>query len=240
MSVALKKILFPLMPSSVLRMLRGKHYVKKFNELDGTEEPEMKVIHSLVRPGDLVLDVGSNFGTYTKFLSERVGANGHVHAFEPVPEVLGYLKANLSQAEIKNVTAHAFALAHKKGEAQFRIPKFDHSGENFYEAHLTDHKGDITVQTEKLDNLDFSKKINFIKCDVEGAELQVLVGGARRITKDKPAIMLEINDSLKSDKASSIIEFLEELGYQLKYLGDGELSNSESRFQGVNYFFLPK
>jgi len=187
-----------------------------------------------------ILDVGANFGTYTKFLAELVGKTGEVHAFEPIPEVKGYLEDNLAQAGIENVKVYSLALSNVEGTSNFKIPKFEHSGDNFYEAHLTSLDGDITVNTEKLDNFKFEKGVNFIKCDVEGAELLVLEGALELLKVDRPILMLEINDSLKSKKAEELISFLKNLDYQLKYLGDGELSNSESRFQGVNYFFVPQ
>ncbi len=223
-----------------MRMLRSKHYLKKFSELTGDDEPEMKVISSLVKKGDTVLDIGANFGSYTKFLAKQVGEEGTVHSFEPIPEVYGYLKANIQSVDLSNVKLHNCALSDFVGSAQFSIPKFEHSGENFYEGHLTENEGDITVDVKKLDEMTFDQLISFVKCDVEGAELKVLEGAKEFIRKNKPIWMLEINFELETPEAQEIIDFMTTVGYEINFLHEGELITSKPSTHGVNYFFLQK
>ncbi|MFK7755374.1 MAG: FkbM family methyltransferase [Flavobacteriales bacterium] len=240
MSSLTKRLLFPLLPAGMIRALRKKHYLRKFQELTGSDEPEMKVIASLIKHGDHVLDIGANFGAYTKFLSEAVGELGSVNAFEPIPEVFGYLESNVKSLSCKNVTLHNCALSDKSGEAEFTIPKFDHSGENFYEAHLTEGTGDIKVHVKRLDELELPEKVSFIKCDVEGAEINVLKGAKAFIYKHRPVWMLEMNEGTESITAKEIISFLESYNYKLKFLGNEVLTDKSSSFQGVNYFFIPE
>lgn len=234
-----KRLLFPLIPNSILRKLRGRHYLKKFADLTGEEEPEMKIIRELVQPESVVLDVGANFGCYTKFLSSLVGQNGRVHSFEPIPEVFGYLKSNINSERISNVELHNCALSDKSGKAQFSIPKFKHTGENFYEGHLTEGNGDLSVEVNTIDELGISGNISFIKCDVEGAELKVLKGAVNLIKKSKPIWMLEINSDLTSDGAQQIINFMHESGYKMSFVDEDKLVDDSPTNHGVNYFFMP-
>ena len=48
-------------------------------------EPELDLLPSLVKPGDVVLDVGANYGLYSHYMGRLVGPSGHVYAFEPIP-----------------------------------------------------------------------------------------------------------------------------------------------------------
>lgn len=236
----LKSIFFKVAPSSVISSMRKRHYLKRFKDLDGSEEPEMQVIKQLVKKGSTVLDVGANFGVYSKLLSGLVGSEGKVYAFEPIPEVQKFLANNLKQCSILNVELLPFALADYSGEAHFHLPKFSHSGVNYYEGHLTQENGDIKVQVRSLDELNLNEKVSFIKCDVEGAELEMLKGSEKLLRKDKPIIILEINGSLENGKAPLVLEFLTSLDYAIKYFDGENLTQKANAQSGVNYFFFPK
>ncbi len=234
-----KRILFPLLPKKVLKKMRGRHYLNKFSELTGEDEPEMLVIKTLISENDVVLDIGANFGAYTKFFTDAVGAGGMVYSFEPIPEVNGYLRANLLSCDIKNVKVQDFALSDTSGKASFSIPKFDHSGENFYEGHLTDGEGDIIVEVKRLDDLELQEKVSFVKCDVEGAELMVMKGAIEFTAKHRPIYMLEINSEPSSKEAQELIQFMMSLGYEIKFMSKGALVKDLPSIHGVNYFFFP-
>jgi len=233
----IKRALFSLLPKSSLKKLKEKHYLSKFRSISGTEEPEMSLLKSLVKSGDHVLDIGANFGAYTKVLSEIVGSKGSVRSFEPIPEMNAYLTSHLDKTGLENVKLESLAVTSFTGKSFFHIPKFSHKGENFYEAHLSD-KGELEVSTIKLDDLNFSSKIAFVKCDVEGAELEVLRGGAKFLEEHKPILMLEINDSHQSENGKAIIQFLADYGYQLKFFNSKCLTENVVEHVGVNYFFI--
>lgn len=233
-----KRILFPLLPDSLLKRMRSRHYLKKFSELTGEEEPEMAIINDLVKDGDSVLDIGANFGAYTKLFSNLVGEKGQVLSFEPIPEVNEYLKANLRSGNIHNVLAHNFALSNSSGKANFSIPKFDHSGNNFYEGHITEGEGDITVEVQRLDDLGIARKISFVKCDVEGAELLVLKGGVEFIAKHRPIFMLEINSDITTPEAKELIQFMDKCDYEIRFMEGNKLVKAKPDSHGVNYFFF--
>lgn len=233
-----KRIMFPFLPDSLLKIMRSRHYLKKFSELTGEEEPEMTIINDLVKAGDSVLDIGANFGAYTKLFSNLVGEKGQVFSFEPIPEVNCYLRTNLSSGNIHNVVVHDFALSDSSGKASFSIPKFNHSGYNFYEGHLTDGDGDITVEVQRLDDLGIARKISFVKCDVEGAELLVLKGGVDFIAQHRPVFMLEINSDITTPKAIELIQFMEKHDYEIRFMEGNKLVKAKPEFHGVNYFFF--
>ena len=59
-------------------------------------EPEVELLSRLVRPGDVVVDVGAHIGTETVPLAKRVGSSGHVIAFEPQKHLFHLLRANVA------------------------------------------------------------------------------------------------------------------------------------------------
>src|SRR5437867_3185244 len=71
----------------------------------GVFEPfETQLVQQMVRPGDVVLDVGANIGYYTLIFAELVGEQGHVYAFEPDPRNFAFLAKNVHSNRYRNVT----------------------------------------------------------------------------------------------------------------------------------------
>lgn len=162
-----------------------------------------------VKAGDVVLDVGANYGLFSAYASSK-GAT--TYAFEPIPELCNNqlkLVADLNPG----INIIQKALCDKVGEELFRIEE-DHFGESM----LTNEKENATlVETDTLDN--FCKnfnKLDFIKGDIEGSELRLLEGGRRVIKEFKPKIVLcnyhhfwdsrRIANLIKSIEPSYVIE----------------------------------
>src|SRR6185312_7349872 len=139
------------------------------------------VCSRLVDPGDTVLDIGANMGLVSLVLSALVGKQGHVHAFEPIPEMQALIKHSIARNGIENIRLHRIALGTEPGDLVISIPP--------------GHAGAATfVPTwERADNLRISvpvntlsaaladqeiHKIRFVKVDVEGYEPKVFEGAA--------------------------------------------------------------
>lgn len=67
------KRLVSLLPEGLQQALRRAHYRRKLTLARVTDEPDLAAIGLLTKPGDTVLDIGANFGLFTRFLSESVG-----------------------------------------------------------------------------------------------------------------------------------------------------------------------
>ncbi|MDA7920187.1 hypothetical protein N9B73_00395 [Verrucomicrobiales bacterium] len=83
------------LPSYPRNQIQQLHFKKKLQSSTIASEPELAVIKDLVEPGQSVLDVGANFGLYTKLLSEAVGPDGHVYVFEPMFDMFRVLRNNV-------------------------------------------------------------------------------------------------------------------------------------------------
>jgi FkbM family methyltransferase len=164
-----------------------------------SEPFETAVVVRLVRPGMTVVDIGANRGWYTVLLSRLVGPAGAVHAFEPDPTALCHLRRNVGRnAFCSNVEVHQQAVSGSSGDALF-LAQTDTVYSRLAEGgDRSAPHSDATlnrVETIRLDDfLDARsiERVDFIKCDVEGAEVQVLDGLLPAIGRGlRPVLLLE-------------------------------------------------
>ena len=164
-----------------------------------------------MEPGQYVADIGANIGVYSKYLSERVGPSGRVISVEPIPLTFliscapTYGKLRLSNVEAKNC-----AISDTEGQVKMRVPKYNSGGENFYAARIENGEaGDsvrsfavpaTTVADALLSTLPL---IHFIKCDVEGHELNCIRGAMKTIERSKPAWLIEISGDMDDERSNS-------------------------------------
>lgn len=157
-------------------------------------EPEHQALmRRIVRPGDVVYDVGANVGFHTVFLSGLVGAGGQVHAFEANPELHHMLRATL--AGMENGTLHEFGLSDHDEQRMLMVPLSREMAS--LAAWTGDHTTALPCELRTLDQLVESGTIppaSFMKCDIEGAEL-LMLHGARQLLDavDAPIILAEAN-----------------------------------------------
>ena len=161
-------------------------------ESQGQMEPgTFAVVSSLLRPGSMVVDVGANVGTFTLPLARLVGTGGHVLALEPSPRVASLLQRTMALNGLSGtVTVEACAAGDTDGVAQFSLsPQTTHSSL----VPPDDAEEAIEVPLRRLDDLVApGRRVDLVKIDVEGAELQVW-RGMQRLVADNPelAVVLE-------------------------------------------------
>lgn len=204
-------------------------------------EPEMQLIRSLVSIGDSVADVGANAGWYTAEFSSAVGPQGRVYSFEPVGENYAILVALLRKAHLDNVLPFRAALAAQPAEAEVVIPEME-GFLGYYWAHLAKPEDRGRRETIKVLTLDQLAKagtigrLDFVKCDVEGGELNVILGGQATIRSQKPGWLVEVS----RDSSGPVFDLFQHEGYQAFVLNNGQLvevkSYRDKEFS--NYFFL--
>jgi len=179
---------------------------------------EIRVLQSLARPGMIAIDAGANKGLTTAALATGVAPDGHVYAFEPVPEYYERLWNNLSRNGIENVTAYRAALSDRAGELPFYV-----HGEG---SGITAEEGAemLTVQAVSIDQFlrrERIPRVDIISLDCEGSELLVFKGAQKTLREQRPLVFCEIHhDYLKrlGQRVGEIEQLFGEIGYVVEPL----------------------
>jgi FkbM family methyltransferase len=194
----------------------------------GTYEPnEFMFLGQVLRPGMTFIDVGANDGLYTLFASSRVGVTGRVVALEPSSREFARLQRNLRLNGLTNVAALRQAASDRSGVASLRLAEFGHEGLNTLGefAYSIEQQASEEVSLITLDSLIASQnlsRVDFLKMDVEGGELNALKGAQSVLATHKPLILIEIVEAaLKHQGASrdSVLDFLQSFGYRFLIFG---------------------
>ena len=218
---------FPGMPIP-LRLPFGVWWLAQKSALDheliynGFEQMETRFVERLLRPGMTVVDVGAHHGLYTLLASKRVGRKGRVIAFEPSPRECRRLKKHLRWNRCSNVHLMPCAVGDEPGETDFYLVEGSQDWCNSLRPPAVDvptYRVRVSVLRldDALEELDVSK-VDFIKLDVEGAELSVLYGVMRVLLRgSRPAILAEVQDIRTQPwgyTAREIIQFMIRMDYR--------------------------
>lgn len=176
-------------------------------------EIEWQLLAPYCKYEGVVVEVGANIGAHTVNIAKAVGPGGRVVAIEPQPIVFQSLCANLALNSILNVDALNCACADTSRLLLMPPIDYGHPG-NFGGVSLveTNASSGLRVRCEPLDDLlQGFDRIDLIKIDVEGMELDVIAGASRVIQRFMPVLYVE-NDRPK--KSRQLIECLHALGYR--------------------------
>ena len=153
------------------------------------EEFETDFLIKKVKPGAVVVDAGANIGYYTVIFSKLAGEGGKVFAFEPDPENFRILKSNIELNECKNVVLEQKALSNENGKIKLYLNEDNRGDHRIYDS--GDSRGSVEIEAMRLDDVlgPAAHGVNFLKMDVQGAEVLVL-GGATEVLKNSPSLSI--------------------------------------------------
>jgi FkbM family methyltransferase len=181
------------------------------------ERHEIALVRRLVRPGECVVDIGAHKAAFTYWMARRVGKEGLVLAFEPIPELAEYLRHFAGRFPEGRVKVFERGLSDQEGTATLHFAG-DHLGGTSLEIAQDVMRPPIEVSITTLDrclsDLGLDRPVSFIKCDVEHHELAVFRGARDTLARDKPILLFE-SDNLVSgqDVCKPVFEFLECEGF---------------------------
>jgi len=184
---------------------------------------------AVLGPGDLALDVGAHKGAYTYAMRRAVGPDGAVVAFEPQPELAAYLRRCVGDFAWSNVTIVERALSGAPGRRRLWRPDHGPSpAASLDGASLPPGAVSREVEVDTLDRLVAEltpdRRVRFLKCDVEGHELDVFEGGRAVLTTHRPRILVECEKRHAPERAvQDVFAHLEGLGYRGRFFLRGEL-----------------
>lgn len=203
------------------------------------EEDEMARFLQFVQEGDTCVDVGANIGTHTLNLARAVG-RGRVVAFEPVRRNSLLVELNCELNGLRNVTVVPRPLAERSGiSLSPQVLEGDSACGFFKEG--ADGEPSITLDDYCADT--GISEIDFLKIDVEGAELSILRGSKRMLTANRHPrcvvveVVAEYLDRF-GDTVSNLIGFMQGLDYRPYVVREGMLiPATDQRISAENVYF---
>lgn len=173
-------------------------YIRAAIDLTGEYSgAEIDLYQSLLRPGDVAVDVGANVGVFSIAMGLAVGPAGQVIAFEPQPPIFGILERNLARHGLDNVKPHRSIVSDRIGTASFvdirslpkgKILNFGAIGTG---SRINSDYGDlVATPMTSIDALEL-ERCSLIKIDVEGAEEAVIAAARVTIERCRPIVSLE-------------------------------------------------
>ncbi|WP_222851897.1 FkbM family methyltransferase [Cyclobacterium plantarum] len=185
------------------------------------------VLESILKKGATFIDIGANQGEYTLWGLRKVGLEGMVVAYEPSNAIFQQLEENirLNPQYTQAVKTRKLGLSNKPGKLKLYTKSGSNEGVNSI---FPSEEHDVFLNEINLSTLDKEvetlgwKRIDCLKIDVEGAELNVLLGAEKTIHKFRPIIITEISKSsceAAGYDPKKILQFLENHHYKLNIIG---------------------
>ena len=214
----LRYIKFKYKFSKFLKIRDKNTFVKKFSKF---YESEMGIIPEILKNPSIIIDIGANYGTYSFFLS-KLYSKSKIFAFEPATSSYEILKKIIRNFKLRNVFPIKKGLGAIEETKEIVMPAQYTILAYVSEKNMSRKKEDQIEKIEitTLDNFvkrNKIKKINFIKCDVEGFELNVFKGAKKTLRRYKPTIFVEIEERHTKKyriNPQEILNFFRRLGYK--------------------------
>lgn len=154
-----------------------------------------EVVKSIITRGMVCLDIGAMIGYFTLIMARLVGEEGKIFAFEPEPHNFDLLVRNIAVNGFGNVTAVPKAISNKNEKAKLFLDRVNLGSHSLVRPGQNTHtlgRDIIEVEAQTLESFfrDYNGKIDFVKMDVEGAELAVLEGMENIINKNKDLVII--------------------------------------------------
>ncbi|MBW6420129.1 FkbM family methyltransferase [Rhizobium sp. XQZ8] len=202
------------------RKISGKAYEDKFDT----------ALMGEIRPGDIVWDIGANVGYYTEKFADAVGSTGTVIAFEPSPRSAENLRSRFS--ETLNVTIESKALSDREGIMDFFVSENSVVDSLFQRADLSDTKIE-KVEVRRADGLTNILVPNVVKIDVEGYEVEVILGMEKMLrASNLRALFVEVHftelrERGLSNGSEQIVNMLKQNGFKCTWTDPSHIAASK-------------
>ncbi len=223
--------------------------------LAGTEKEEQEIMAALLREiiknkggnnsSAIFFDIGANIGWYSIYF-EKLFKNMQIHSFEPVVIAYEQFLKNMSLNQSCFIHANNFGLADQNGAVDFYICPSLLAASSLADTFKTDDKIKVKGEIRRLDDYCNENDIlpDFIKCDVEGAELLVFKGADKILSKARPLVMTELLRKWSkcfNYHPNDVIGLFKEKDYSCFVISDGKLRPCKAVTEDTvetNFFFL--
>lgn len=212
---------------------------------DYYEKTDSDMIIRLAKGCKNIFDIGGNFGWYSLLLAKGC-PEVELFTFEPVPRTFGYLQNNIALNGLNNIQLYNFGFSDAEQELNFFYYPEGSGNASIANLSDTDNVQSVTCRVKKLDDFvnEHGCRIDFIKCDVEGAELLVFKGGEESIRRDKPIVFAELLRKWSAKfnyHPNDVIELFRSCGYRCFTSHEDRLVEfdvMDDQTLETNFFFL--
>ncbi len=176
-------------------------------------EDELPFVRQVLQPGQNVIDIGANYGVYTLPMAQKVGASGHVWAFEPAASTAQFLAEGIAANGFGHVTLEQKAVSSAPGSAQLALHVHSELRSIVHGAAPPGGSEKVSLVTldECMDRFRW-QDIDLIKIDAEGEEANIVKGGRRFFANLSPLVQYELRKNA-ADMNFELIRHFAALGY---------------------------
>ena len=206
----------------------------------GIETEPRETLYGLVENATTIIDVGTNIGE-TLLNFAQINSTGQNIGFEPVPFLFEQASRNIAENRFDNIILENCALSDSDSTLYFNIGNEFNSGGIFL-SEEQEQKDDLyAVKAILLDDYvrqNELRNISLIKIDVEGFEMKVLQGAVETVSRHRPRMFVEVNDSFLRRQGSSAVELLNYFftrDYEVFYAEGGNAVSIDDDFEGKHF-----
>ena len=193
------------------------------NYFDGGGEVEVQAaLQEHLRTGMVFYDIGANIGFFSLLAARLVGVKGRVVAFEADPEVAARLREHVARNQFSWIAMERKAVWSESKPVLFARTDPAASPDRGL-GHVVSSAVNDAIPVEAVSLDDFVKTApapDFVKCDVEGAEVEVFHGALQLLKNKRPSILFEMHSN---DNRWILLEELSRLGYACKTCGENHV-----------------
>jgi len=202
------------------------------------EAPVEQVLQRLVRPGDIVYDIGANIGAVALDLAKKFKDELLIYAFEPQANLAKHIAISAKLSSLENIVVFNTLLGDEDGFAKLFIP-----AHSIHASLITRDTRAlfVTCPLVRLDTLWGAGTIrapDAINIDIEGAEIAVFIGGRQLIQSSLPSIFFEADVNLErfSRRPSDVISTIKSLGpYDIYLIEKDDLISVDANRENLPY-----
>jgi FkbM family methyltransferase len=209
----------------------------------GLKETEHEKLYALCKEDFVVMDIGTNNGAVLMQLCQKVN-NGFVYGFEPDPTNFVRCQTNVALNDLKNLRVNNIGLGKEAGRLSLVVVDETNMGMNKISSDFSSADSGVIINT--VDNFiaeNAITRVDLVKIDTEGFELNVLLGAAELLRNMKPILFIELDDNnLKDQKQSAkqLISYLEGYQYRIERADTGASITSLQDFTNCHFDIIAR
>lgn len=217
----------------------------------GSDVGDLRFLWQFLRPGMTFFDIGAYHGIYSLIAAKRLGATGRIYTFEPSPRESRRLRVHFRWNSIRTARIEPYAVGGAaEAKTFFQVVSGDTTRNGLRPPASSDAVTAINVKTIALDSFiaeNALRRVDIVKMDIEGGEIEALRGATQTIGKHRPVLICEVLDMATQPwgyDARAIILTLQQYDYAwFECLPDGALARHEIKDHYAdirNYVAVPR